>query len=93
MPQTVSLFFLSFFHISVCTGCSVIAQDQRPAKANLRNSKHWHSVSVCVCVSFFLSFSVPVVNNPSAGLYPQIPMDRESGERECLNALNDGVEC
>lgn len=53
MSQTVSLFFLSFFHISVCTGCSVIAQDQRPAKANLRNSKHWHSVSVCVCV--FLS--------------------------------------
>lgn len=40
-----------------------------------------------------LSLSVPVVNNPSAGLYPQIPMDRESGERECLNALNDGVEC
>lgn len=80
------------FHILVCARCGAVAQSQRPAKANLRKQQTV-TFSPSSSPSLFLSLSVPVVNNPSAGLYPQIPMDRESEERECLNVLNDGVEC
>ena len=56
--------YRQMLHISVCTQCSVIAQDQRPAKANLRNSKYWHSLFLCplsFCLSLSLWSTIPML--------------------------------
>lgn len=52
------------FHVSACTQCSVIAQDQRPAKAKLRNSTYWRSLFPCplsFCLSLSLWSTIPML--------------------------------